>query len=195
MRPCFYAGLAASLLLAGSSELAPRATAAPGAASAAGAAAQAASSESVCRLLTDADARKVFPDAKPGQPDLRNQKYGIVYCRWEYGTGTFYIRLDNEEPAEIESEAEGLVQGFLDPVHAASKGAVRYQAIAGVGDAAIAAVETADKSKGVLSDFGLLFVHSAKRQLVLFSSDLAKRDRAEALKALEALGKTAVGRL
>jgi hypothetical protein len=168
--------------------------AAPGASSAA-TAAQAASSENPCRLLSDADVRKVFPDAKSGQPDLRNEKYGILYCRWEYGTGTFYVRLDKGEPSEIESESQDLAQGFLDPLNAAANSAVRYETIPGVGDAATAAVETADAKKGVLSDFAFLFVHRAKRQIVLFSSDLARRDRAEALKSLEALGKTAAGRL
>ncbi|MFM9888547.1 MAG: hypothetical protein ACKVQT_36455, partial [Burkholderiales bacterium] len=72
---------------------------------------------------------------------------------------------------------------------------VRYETIKGVGDEAIALVEPADPKRGILTDSAYLITQRGDQQAMLFSSTLAKRDRAEALKKLEELGKAAAGRL
>ncbi len=64
-----------------------------------------------------------------------------------------------------------------------------------MGDQAIAIVERADKTKGFMQNGAVLVVRRGTRQVSALSTDLARRDRAEALKVFEDLGKAIARRL
>ena len=73
---------------------------------------------------------------------------------------------------------------------------VRYETLTGVGDEATAAVERADKSKGILQDFAFLVARRGGLFVaVLTDRELPQRDRTAALSALSKLGKTAAQRI
>ncbi len=148
-----------------------------------------------CKVLTDADVRKVFPDAKSGQRERRNEQYGMVACLWDYSGGRFYVQLSVEQPGTVKNEIRGISLGFVDPLKSGAAANVRYETIKGVGDEAMAIVEPADAKRGILTDSAYLITQRGDQQAMLFSSTLANRDRAEALKKLEELGKAAAGRL
>jgi hypothetical protein len=59
----------------------------------------------------------------------------------------------------------------------------------------VAVVERTDQAKGLLGNVAFLVAQRGTRLLFISSADLAGRDRAAALKALEALGRAAVNRL
>jgi hypothetical protein len=72
---------------------------------------------------------------------------------------------------------------------------LRFEKVAGVGDGATAMVETADKARGVLGDMAMLVAQRGRQVVQLQSPDLARGDRAAALRSLGVLAKAAVGRL
>lgn len=148
-----------------------------------------------CKLLTDAEVRKVFTDAKPGQRERTREQYGITACLWDYPGGKFAVQLTNAKPGTVDNEIRGMSLGFVDPLKPAARKAVRYETIRGVGDQAMAIVEPADEKRGILTDSAYLITQRGDQQAMLTSTTLAKRDRAAALKTLEELGKTAVSRL
>lgn len=148
-----------------------------------------------CGLLTDAEVRRVFPNAARGKPDPRLEKHGIDTCVWDHPGGLFSAQIEKTEPAAPESEIRSRASGSVDPVNRAARGNVRYETLAGVGDRAIAVVERADAQRGILSDMALLVVRRGGRQVVFMSTQLAERDRAAALAALTELGRAAAGRL
>ena len=148
-----------------------------------------------CKLLTDAEVRKVFPDAKPGQRERTREQYGIVACLWEHPGGRFAVQVTHEKPGTVDNEIRGMAMGSVDPLNPAARKAVRYETIKGVGDQAMAIVEPADKKRDILDSVAYLITQRGDQQIMLMSNALASRDRAAALKALEELGKTAVNRL
>ena len=85
--------------------------------------------------------------------------------------------------------------GFIDPLKSDAARNVRYETIKDVGDQAMAVVERADEARGILQDSAFLIVQRGNQQVNLMSSDLARRERAEALQALAELGRAAVQRL
>ena len=40
-----------------------------------------------CKLLTDDEVRRAFPEAKAGQRERNNEQYGIAACVWKYPGG------------------------------------------------------------------------------------------------------------
>ncbi len=148
-----------------------------------------------CKVLTDADVRKVFPDAKSGQRERRNEQYGMTACQWDYPGGRFGVQISIEKPGTVRDEIRGISIGIVDPLKPGAGSNVRYETIKGVGDEAMAFVEPADAKRGILSDSACLITQRGDQQVMLMSDSLAKRDRAEALKKLEELGRAAVGRL
>ena len=148
-----------------------------------------------CKLLTDAEVREVFPDAKPGQRERTREEYGIVACLWNHPGGRFAVQVTHEKPGTVDNEIRGMAMGSVDPLNPAAREAVRYETIKSVGDQAMAIVEPADKQRGILDDVAYLVTQRGDQQIVLMSNALASRDRAAAVKALEELGKTAVSRL
>jgi hypothetical protein len=155
-----------------------------------------AGSDDPCGLLTIAEIRRAFPDSKPGKLDRsQEEKYGIVTCRWDSPTGSFGIMIGDEAPDPARQEAETWTLMFLDPVRRDAARHVRYEVLPGVGDEAIAVVEREDKAKGFIQNGALLVVRRGQRQITATSTDLARRDRAEALKVLDELGRAIAGRL
>lgn len=148
-----------------------------------------------CGLLALADVQRAFPNSKPGQVDRRQEKNGVLTCVWDYPTGRFSIIAGNDAPQPIMEEAKGWTLTFLDPLKPNAERNVRYEKVSGAGDEAIAVVEPADASKGFTQDGAFLVVRKGSQQITLMSTDLARRDRAEALKAFAALGAAVAGRL
>ncbi len=148
-----------------------------------------------CKLLADTEVRKVFPKASTAKPERTREKYGIAACLWEHPAGRFAVQLTNADPKSTAEEARGLAIGFVDPLKSGAARNVRFEKIAGVGDEAMAVVEQQDEKKGILSDAAYLITQRGDRQVMIIAVDLARGDRAVALKALADLGRAAVGRL
>ena len=187
----------AALVLAACSERGPEA-AAPASAPAAPAAntsSPAVAADGPCRLLTDAEVRVVFPDAHAGKRDRSREQYGIRTCVWDGDRSRFAVEVWSAKPGSVENEIRGLASGFIDPVKPGAVNNVRFEPIAGVGDQAFAVLETRDAARGILGDAAVLVTQRGDQVVVLQSNDLARRERGAALKALAALGRSAVGRL
>jgi hypothetical protein len=150
-----------------------------------------------CALLTTAEVERAFPGTKPGRVDRTQEKYGVVSCRWDSPTGLFSIisSPDHAASESVRDEARGWTMAFLDPLRADAARNVRYEPLPGVGDEAIAIVEKEDAAKGFLQDGAILVVRRGTRQVSAMSSTLGRRDRAEALAVLAALGKAIASRL
>lgn len=151
--------------------------------------------EGPCALLTTAEVQQSFPGTKPGRVDRSQEKRGIVSCLWDYPTGRLQI-IDGKEITESpREEAEGWTLVFLDPLRGDAPRNVRYEKLTGVGDEAVAVVEREDKTKGFMQNGAILVVRRGKRQISVMSTDLARRERPEALRILTDLGKAIAKRL
>ena len=148
-----------------------------------------------CKLLTDAEVRKAFPDAKAGKVDHSLEEHGIISCLWDHPGGRFAVQVYRGTQGTIENEIRGMSLMFLDPLKPGAEQNVRYEIVKEVGDEARAIVETADEKKGFLTDSAILVAQRKSLQLTLMSTQLAKRDRSGALKVLEDLGRAAAKRL
>lgn len=148
-----------------------------------------------CKLLTDAEVRKAFPDAKAGKVDHSLEEHGIISCLWDHPGGRFAVQVYKGTQGTIENEIRGMSLMFLDPLKPGAEQNVRYEIVKDVGDEARAIVETADEKKGFLTDSAILVAQRKGLQLTLMSTQLAKRDRSSALKVLEDLGRAAAKRL
>lgn len=148
-----------------------------------------------CKLLTDAEVRKAFPDAKAGKVDHSLEEYGTISCIWDHPGGRFSVQVYKGEQGAIENEIRGMSLMFLDPLKSGAERHVRYETIPNVGDQARAIVETADEKKGFLTDSAILVAQRKGLQLTLMSTQPAKRERSGALKVLEELGRAATTRL
>ena len=154
-----------------------------------------AQAEDPCALLTMADVQQAFPGAKPGRLDRSQEKHGILTCLWDYPTGRLSV-IDGDEVTESpRDEARSWTLVFLDPLQSDAERRVRYEALPGVGDEAVAIVEREDKAKGFAQNGAILVVRRGRRQVSVLSTDLARRDRAEALRVLADLGRTIARRL
>lgn len=150
---------------------------------------------SVCRLLTNAEVRAVFPAAGRGEPERTREKYGISACVWSGDFGRAGLQTWKAEGRSADDEARGMAAGFIDPLSRAAAGNVRYETVHGVGEQAVAVVETADPQRGILSDVAMMMVRKDDQIIMLIADDLARRDRAQAVAALGSLGAAAAGRL
>jgi hypothetical protein len=86
-----------------------------------------------------------------------------------------------------------MTAGLVDPFK--RKADIRIEAFPGVGGDAAGFVEKTDEKRGVLSTMAFVAANRNGKQVRLLSSDLALRDRAEAIKTLEELGRAAAKRL
>jgi len=145
-----------------------------------------------CKLLTDTEVRRVFPGAQGGT--IRKES-GVPTCSWKSSGGTFVIVLSSKELQPIEKEMKGWSLAFLDPLMPGAARAVRYETLSDVGDRAMAVVERADVPRGILTDLAALITQRQNRQALLFSTELATRERAAALRALADLGRAVAKRL
>ncbi|MBA3754541.1 MAG: hypothetical protein H0X01_10490 [Nitrospira sp.] len=148
-----------------------------------------------CKLLTDTEVRKGFPEAKAGKVDHSLEEHGIISCLWDHPGGRFAVQVYEGEQGTIDNEIRGMSLMFLDPLKAGAGQNVRYEIIKDVGDQARAIVETADEKKGFLTDSAILVAQRKGLQLILMSTQLAQRERISALKVLEDLGRAAAKRL
>jgi hypothetical protein len=148
-----------------------------------------------CRLLADAEVRAAFPGAKAGVPETTREQYGIRACVWATQGGNFALQRWAAKPLSVDNEIRGLSIGFLDPVKATARTAVRYETVPGIGDQAMAVVETQDDKRGILTDAALLIAQRGDQLIELQSQELARGDRAAALQALATLGRSAAARL
>lgn len=149
-----------------------------------------------CRLLTDGEVRKFYPKASAGQRERTREKYGIVACVWDHPVGKLVAQVTlGAKPGSSMEEAQGIAIGFLDPLKPASRKAVRYEKVVGVGDEAVGVVERSDEKQGVLNDAAYLYTQRGDQQLLIIAVDLARGDRSAALKTLQEIGRIAAGRL
>jgi hypothetical protein len=147
-----------------------------------------------CGLLTTAEVQQAFPGAKPGARDRGLEKAGVLRCSWNHPAGLLVLLASDEDESAKEG-AEGLTPAFLDPLRPDAGDRVRYEALAGVGDQAVVVLERQDKARGFMQDGAILVVQRGKHQVALLSSDLARRERAEALRVFTELGKAIAKRL
>jgi hypothetical protein len=153
------------------------------------------SADPVCRLLTDAEVRAVFPGAGAGTPEHSREQYGIGACVWSGDFGRFVLQTWKAKGRSAEDEARGLVIGFVDPLSRDSDANVRYEPVSGLDGQAWAVLETQDPSRGILSDIAMLSTVKNDQALVMLSDDLARRDRSDALSKLRSLAQSASSRL
>jgi hypothetical protein len=149
-----------------------------------------------CQILPLADVRKVFPAAKAGERSRRLEKYGSTECAWKDGNGGVVIAVqESYSSGSAEEDVRGMIAGFVDPLDPAARAAVRVERMAGIGDEAAAFIERADPARKILSDGALLSTRRGEHTIWLMTDQLSSRDRAEALKSLGDLGRTAAKRL
>ena len=148
-----------------------------------------------CALLTTAEVQQAFPGSKPGQLDRRNEKHGLLTCMWDTPKGLLSIITGEEVNQSPKDEAQGWTLTFLDPLRSDAERHVRYEVLTGVGDGAVAVVERQDKSKGFAQNGAILVVRRGKQQISVLSTELAHRERADALRIFAELGKAIAKRL
>jgi hypothetical protein len=149
-----------------------------------------------CTLLTIAEVQQAFPGSKAGELDRSQEKDGIVKCVWRGSAGVLFVFTGDEITETPRAEAESTwALTFLDPLRNDAGKHVRYETLTGVGDQAVAVVEREDKVKGFLQPAAILVVRRGKQQVAILSSDLARRERAEALRILGELGKAIAKRV
>lgn len=171
------------------------ATVAAGAAQDPVASANPADPDSVCRLLTDAQVRAVFPSAHSGARERTREQYGIGACVWSGDFGRALLQTWQAKGRTADAEARGMVFGFIDPMSSSAADNIRYETIAGVGEQAVAVVEKQDAKRGIVTDIAMLMVRKNDQIIMLMCDDLVHRDRAQALAALKSLGGAAADRL
>lgn len=149
-----------------------------------------------CTLLTDGEVRTYFPKASAAQRERTREKYGIVACLWDHPAGRLGAQVTlGAKPGSSAEEARGISVGFVDPFKLGAGKSIRYEKITGVGDEAVAVVEKSDEKQGIVSDVAYLYTQRGDRQLMIMATDLARGDRATALKTLQELGRAAAARL
>lgn len=147
-----------------------------------------------CKVLSDGEVRKVFPDAKGAVANHSTDEYGISSCEWSISGGRFAAQI-LKRSGTVQEELQSRADGLIDPFNPAAKRGVRYETLKNVGDGAMAVVEREDAKRGILSSAAIVVVQRGEKELILMSTELAGRDRAAALKALEDLGRAAAKRM
>lgn len=148
-----------------------------------------------CKLLTDAEVRKVFAQAETGKRRMAVEEYGIAGCTWKHAGGMLGINYWDKTDS-IDVEVSSIVVGFVDPLKPGSEKNVRMIKVAGLGDAAMGFAEPRNEAKGIYAPIALLMVQRGGRQITLFSNQLAgEGDRDAAMKVLQELARAAAGRI
>lgn len=152
-----------------------------------------------CALLTPAEMQPAFPGTKPGRTDRKMEKAGIISCEWMYSAGRVVLIAGADDPDDSPTdEAKTMMAAFVDPTRPDAERRVRVETLPGVGDKTVAVLERQDQPKGITQDGVVLVVRRGNRQVVLMAvppGDLARRERADALKVLSDLGKAIAKRL
>ena len=150
-----------------------------------------------CALLTDAEVRRVFPDARPAARDTRFEQAGgdIASCVWQTSRGGFTASITrNAQPLgnEIREWSLLMVNPMGDQPRAGDK--IRYEQVAGVGDAAMAVLEAPNAILPRTPGIAFLIARRGDRELILASQELPGRERAGGLAALAELAHAAMKR-
>ena len=149
-----------------------------------------------CAILPLGEVRKIFPGARAGERNRRLEQYGSTECGWKDSNGAVVVAVQESYSAGTALEdVSGMVSGFVDPFNPAARKAVKIERLTGLGGDAAAFVERADPARGVLSDGAMLSIRRGEHTIWLMSNQLSARDRTDALKMLEALGRAAAKRL
>lgn len=188
VHPCFLCGVAALALVAGGCGHSLTSNAA------ASAATPIATPAAGC-LLSDGEARRVFPGAKAGIPDRKREDLGLPGCTWDTSDGGFGVHHWTATEGTVEDEIQGWVAAFVDPFNPAAHNNVRFESVDGVGDRAMAFAEPADEQRGILHDGAMLIAQRGDKRLKVELAGLPNGDRAAALRALTSLGRAAATRL
>lgn len=151
-----------------------------------------------CQLLTDAEVRQVFPDAKSGQRERKDDgPLSFGACKWSSpkSAGVLYVQIFNRKPNEsIESEIGLYTMNFITVPDFELARIVRLEKVNNVGERALAAVEQADAQRH-LQDGAVIVFDRGERTIYIVAPQLARRERAAALKVLEELGRAVAKRL
>lgn len=145
-----------------------------------------------CALLALSDVRRLYPDAQAGVADQKLARDGIFRCTWKHGAGTLFLVTGAAADDTVADEAESWSLAILDPLRNDAARNLRYETVRGVGEAAMAVVERSDKAKGFMQDGAYITVRLGPALVTLLAPDLARGDRAEALRRLTQLGKALV---
>ena len=147
-----------------------------------------------CALVTDREVRQAFADAKPGKRDGRLDKYDIATCTWDTPANTFVAQIFKAK-GSVEDELRSRASGVIDPVKPGAGKDVRYDKLPGVGEDTMITAEKGDAAQGLFNDVVVLVTKRGDHMAVLFAHSLIDDDRAKTIAAMEALGRSAAGRL
>jgi hypothetical protein len=151
-----------------------------------------------CALLTTAEMQQAFPGTTPGRVDRALEKNGILRCEWTHSTGRVVLVAGADGGDSPVDDAKTFMLSFVDPLRPDAEQHVRIETLTGVGDQAVAIVERLDQAKGITQNGAVLVVRRGTRQVALLAvppGDLARRERADALKVLADLGRAIAKRL
>jgi hypothetical protein len=148
-----------------------------------------------CAMLAIGEVRQAFPDSKPGNIERGLEKQGILRCSWESSTGRLFLIASQEPEDELKDEARTWAEAAVDPLRPGAARRMRYEVMPGIGDEAIAVVERRDTANGILEDTALIAVRRGPWLVSLLAPQLARRERADALRMLGELGKATARRL
>lgn len=146
----------------------------------------------LCQLLTQGEVAAVFPGAEAGVVN-RIPVEGASACVWNTPAGLLSLQ---SWPAQdsVADEMKGAIYPSLD-LSKPTDGLIHYETVTGVGDEALAAVARKDEARGIVSDTAILVCRRGDKILLVIANDLAQRDHAQALAALQSLGSSAAGRM
>lgn len=151
-----------------------------------------------CTVLSLADVHKFFPNARAGERSRRLEEYGTTECTWKgpnnqvvLGVQEMYVNTNNTVKDDVRASAAMVA----NPLKPQSMRNVKIETFPSLGSEAAAFVERLDPKRGILGDLAYMELRRGPHTLVIGSSDLPRRDRAAALKALEELGHVALKRL
>lgn len=157
-----------------------------GAALAASAAAAPLPSQDPCKLIPDADLRRLLPAAQAGQRDRSSETVGISRCVWKNANGLVQLKLEllvaregKRADSEVSGQPKGASQRRLDRL----------------GDGALVFFWPRDPKAGLTRELAGGVARRGKVDVQLQSDELAIQGAEPALRTLEALLESAVKRL
>lgn len=151
-----------------------------------------------CTIVSAADVKRVFPQSLGPTRSRRLETYGITECTWKGPKGEVLLGVQEsyaDSDTTAADEAAGMGTGFLDPLKPAMRKNLRIERFAGIAIDNAGFVERADPARGLLSDGAFLSLTKGRQVVTLMSANLARIDRAQALRQLEGLGRAASSRL
>lgn len=149
-----------------------------------------------CTVLSLSDVQRAFPGAKAGERSRRLEKDGMTECSWKGADGqVVLLAQEHYSRGSARDDVQGMASGFIDPMNRAAARNVRYESFGAMASDAAAFVEQADAKRGILRDGAMLSIRRGEHTVWLLFSELPGRERAQALKSIEALGRVAAKRL